>query len=402
MATQPKPIEHDVYVSYLEPDGTELARFVSAALTERRFHVVDERRLTGTLPDEERLKLIEQAPDFVLLLTPGCLDSAQGASARLLEEITHAFKTERNIVPVFAPGFDGQSLAQMQADLPSLLKREPVAFNPDNTTESIARIAHMLASDTTVAERRDLGRAKWLLSAVTVGLVAVFVITTVQLILRMRPRFVEPPPLPPLALLWTGFGQRLEAGRWVEFPVQENTEVLPGDQIRLAFRLNGDGHAYVLSRNLRNEITVLFPFLAIYPKSEVLASLVYDAPVETGWLTVDEADGLRALYIVGSYDPIDNLESMVEERYEDSTHAARLSLLETTIAGLLDGKHSTAGASVRTRRSRLIVQNLEAPLGPATASATLAGGERVTHELTRQPGLVSVIAEIPVRFTVTR
>ena len=392
------PIEHDVYISFPEPSGSDLAQLVSAGLTRRGFRVVNAGRAPGPDTDEERLTLIEQTPDFVLLLTPGCLDGSVGTGDRLRAEIARALETERNIVPVFMPGFVRRSASVLPPDLAALPRHEGVPFDPGAPDESIARIAHMLASDTTVDERRTMRQAKGVSWAVGLALLAIAVISIAEAIPRMLARPVEPPPLAALTLYWSGFAQRLDGDRWVEFPVQDGCEMAGGDRVRLVFSLSGDGFAYVLSRDLRGEVSVLFPAMAINAKAGVGAGELHEAPIDTGWLTLDDQAGLHALYIVASYDPIENLESLVEERDEEPGQRARLTLLDTTIAGLLDGRHGAVGLGVRTRRGRLIVRNLESGPGLRTASATLTSGVRVTHELAPQQGLVSALAEIRVKY----
>ena len=396
------PIGHDVYLCYQEPAGSELAQVLSAGLTRRGFRVVNSGRTGGPESDAGRLALIEETPDFVVLLTPGCLDEGVDSRNRLRAEVAHALEADTNIVPVFVPGFARWPSTALPPDLAALVGHEGVPFDAGAPGESIARIAHMLSSDTTIDERRTMREAKWITWTVGLALLAIVVISIAEAIPRMLARPVEPPPLAPLALYWSGFGQRLVDGRWVEFAVQDAAEVAGGDQVRLAFSLNNDGYAYVLSRDLSGDVSVLFPALAVNAQAGVRAGEVHAAPVDTGWLAVNAQTGLHTLYIVASYDPIENLESMVEEREDSSTPTARLTMLDATIAGLLDGRHVSAGLGVRTRRGRLIVRNLAVDPPVRTASATMASGLHVTHELTPQPGLVSALAEIPVRFMTAR
>ena len=397
-----EPIEHDVFICFSEPAGRDLAAFVSAGLVKRRFRVIDGAGKAGAAPPASRLDLIEEAPDFVVLLTPGCLDVGATSGDRLRAEISHALKTERNVVPVFAPGFVRHPTTPFPPDVAPLMKLEGVPFSPGSPAESVARIAHMLASDTTVDERHTMREAKVITWTISSALVGIMVFAIVQALPRMLARSIEPPPIAPIQLHWCGFGQRFEDGRWVERPVQDGTEVAPGDQVRVAFTLNGDGYAYVLSRDLRGDVAVLFPALTINAQAGVRAGEMQTAPVDTGWLTIDGQTGLQALYIVASYDPIENLESMVEEREDSATASARVSMLETTIMGLVDGKHVSPLRGVRTRRLALIDRTLAGPPTVRTATVTLASGDRVTRELTAQQGLVSALAEIRVQFVGTR
>jgi hypothetical protein len=168
----------------------------------------------------------------------------------------------------------------------------------------------------------------------------------------------------------------------------------------MVFSASADGFAYVLGRTVAGEVEVLFPSTSrAAADSHVRAGHVYQAPADGSWFSLDGQRGIEALYIVVSYDPIDNLEALVEERDAESTAQAGRALLETTIDGLLDGRHASTGARVRTRRGRPIVEsNIEVPPARLTASTTLAGGARVTHALIEQPGLLSAMSEIHVRY----
>jgi len=72
--------------------------------------------------------------------------------------------------------------------------------------------------------------------------------------------------------------------------------------------------------------------------------------------------------------------------------------VESTIAGLLDGRHVQARSTIRTRRGNAVVQNLEVPPSPRTAQTALTGGLLVIHPLAIQPGLMSAVVEIGVRY----
>ena len=393
-----EPVEYDVYVSYRSPSGSDLAKLVSAGLARRGFRVFFDRWVPGSAPAEGLLKIIEETPDFVLLLTPNSLDQCADEADRMRIEIAHALRTHRNIVPVFAPGYVQPPPSALPPDVASFNTRQAVSYTPRTKDESIARIAHRLSSDATVDERHVMREATWIGSIAGLVLLAVIAATVARVVPRMLARRIDTRPLPPLVLYWSGFGQRLDNGQWVEFAVQDGGRMVSGDQFRLVFSPSGDGFAYVLSKDLRGEISVLFPTRALAAESRVRAGELYQAPVGGGWVTVDRQAGVDTLYVVASYDPIENLESLVEEHLEESSPQARQALLESTIAGLLDGRHAGVGMRVRTRHGRPIVGSPEARPSQPTASTVLAGGVRVTHGLTAQPGLLSAVSEIRIQY----
>jgi hypothetical protein len=397
-----EPVEYDVYICCREPSGTDLAKLVSVGLTRRGFRVFFENRVPGSSRDERRLKIIEETPDFVLLLTPGALDPCADEQDPMRLEIAHALRTESNVVPVSVPGHVRSRAGALPPDLSLLARHQGMAYDPGRSHESIARLAHMLSSDAAVDERRLMRQAKRVFVTVGLAILALIGIEIARALPTMLVRPIDTRPLPPLALYWSGFGQRLDKGRWVEFTLQDGSPMFSGDQFRLVFSPSADGFAYVVSRDLRGEISVLFPALAVEADSRVRAGELYEAPVDTGWFTVDEQAGLHTIYVLASYEPIENLEELIGEPDGAMNTQARRSLVESTIAGLLDGRHAPVGRGVRARSGRPILQGLEVSPGPPASSATLASGEVVQHGLTAQPGLLSAVVELRVRYKPTR
>ncbi len=390
-----EPLEHDVYISYRQQSGAALAGLVAAGLKRRGFRVRMAGR-DGGASSAGNLAAIEAAPDFVVILTPGALDPAADDETR--PEVLHALTHERNVVPVLAAGFRRPRARDIEAELKTLPWREAIIYDPLAVHESVARIAHMLASDTSLDDRRLDRQARRIFVTLGVALLAIAAIEVARALPKLLARPFEPPPLPPLSLSWSGFGQRLENGRWVEFPLEDGTQMVTGDQIKLAFSASADAYAYVMAKDRRGEIAILFPARAIAARSQVKGGELHEAPFDGSWLTVADPAGVQALYIIASYDPLENLEAMVEERDEEATVQGRQALLDSTIAGLLDGRHNQAAGAIRTRRGRAIVQNLEIAPGPRTAQAALAGGVLVTHPLAAQSGLLSAVAEIRIRY----
>jgi hypothetical protein len=299
---------------------------------------------------------------------------------------------------VYAPGFPPHSEGDIPREIAAFEKRQPVKFLARAREESIARIAHRLSSDATVDERHMLRQAKWVGSFVTLVLVALVAVAVIGVASKMFARRIDVRPLPPLVLHWSVFGQRVENGAWTEYAVKDGPQAR-GAQVRVAFSPSVDGYAYVVSRDARGEVDVLFPPRSIKAESRVKAGQVYQAPADGSWLAVDEASALDTVYMIASYDPIENIESLVDERDEEAT-AGRGAFLDSTISGLLDGKHGGVAGRVRTRSGRPIADNIARGAGAPSASLTLSGGRRVTHPLVPQEGLVSALVELRFRSAV--
>jgi len=387
-----EPLDYDVYLSYREESGGDLARLVATGLAGRGFRVFDGGRRTDVgAGREDILKTIEDIPDFVLLLTPGCLDACADQRDPMRADIVQALQTQRNLVPVAVHEYEHP--ATLPRDLARLRARPTVAYNRSRSNESVARIAHRLSSDATVDERHMMHGAKRMF--VGAGLILLVVLATIAIrtLPGMIARYRASRPLAPMVLYWSAFGQRPVAGGWVEFPVRDRSPMLAGDQFRLAFSPSADGYAYAVVKDLRGNISMLFPPRALKGGSRVRAGQLYSAPADGSWWTPDEGVGVDRLYVFVSYDSIENLESLTDEREESS--AERQALLDSTIDGLLDGSHGLTPLRVRTRAGRRVLGSLDVRPTTLTASVTL-GGARVTHPLVSERGLLSAMIEMRV------
>jgi len=393
-------VEPDVVVCCREPAGLELAGTVVESLTRRGFRVFFEPHGPGAQPDTRRLQAIDDAPDFVLVLAPGDLDAPADRDDPVRREVAHALRAERHVVVMRAPGAVDPHKTALPPDLAGLSTCQVVAYDPARSRESLSILAHGLSCDVTVDDRRLMRRSRWLFTIAATVLVVGFSLQAVPTFLKWWARPKPPAPLAPLALYWSGFGQRMEAGRWVEFPLEDGGAVSAGDQLRFVFSPSADGFAYVVSRNVRGDVSVLFPNETVPGASRVRAGEVYGVPIGTGWLTVDPGGGLAAVYLVASYDPLQNLEELVEEPEGAMSVGARRELVELTVTGLLDGRrYQLMDSQLRTRSGQTIDKHLTPRPGALKASVRLASGQVVDHPMATQPGLVSAAVELRVAFT---
>lgn len=371
-------------------------RAVAAFLSRQGFKVFFEARDAASR--DTRLRIVEDTPDLVLVLTPGDLEACAKPGDVLREEIAHALAAERNIVPLQI-GFDARlSPSSLPAELAALSRLQPVVHGAgEREASSMAILAHRLSSETGVDDRRvDRRFKRWFIAALSV-LVVGFALQTVPLLIKAWTRPKPKPPLAPFALYWAGAGQRLEAGRWAAFTPASGSGVLAGDQIRFVFSPSADGFAYVVARDARGGVSVLFPDDRLAGASRVRAGQTYEAPAGAGWLTVDRAAGADAVYLVAGYDPHQNLEELLERPEMELTPADRRDLLSSTIAALLDGRHAPSDRA-RTRTSQTIDRQLTPGPGPATWRVTLADGTPGERRMEMVSGLVSASVEIRLRF----
>lgn len=393
----PEPAEYDVFICCANESGAEMASTISAYLTRAGFRVFLEDRPQSGGSLDGRLELIDEIPDFVFLSTPVSLAALSDSSHPVHREVARALATGRNIVRVARADAPGAAV-DVPPDLAALGGQQALTYDPDRLAESLAILRHSLSSDTTASDRRLMrGAKRWFLFAALFALVGV----SLQIVPPLIKAWTRPRPLPPVApltLYWASFGQRQSNGSWAEFPLAQGTRVSGGDQIRVAFSPSADGFAYVIARDSQGRVSVLFPAETVKGASRVRAGRVYGAPIESAWMTIDEQTGLEAICVFASYDPLQNLEELVEEQETPTSIGARRQLVDQTIAGLLDGRHYQLGRRLWIRTMQFVDQELEPAAGPRTFSTELGSGEVATHASTVQHGLVSALGEVAVAF----
>jgi hypothetical protein len=386
--------DSDVFICY-GPPGEVLARTIAEGLRARGFRVSAANPATRHPADPARLASIDRMPDFVVLLPPASLESLAADDDAVRGEVAHAVRSRRNIVQVRLTGEVSETAERALGDVFALRGSQAVVYDQSRAAESIATIAHRLSSDGTVDERRVMRRSKVLFWVAGLILLAGIALQEVPRLLEewSRPRLLA--PVPPFSVSWIGIGQRFEAGRWVDYPLGSQTPVSIGDQLRLMFAPSADGHAYVVFRATSGAVAVLFPTDSVRGASRVAAGKLYFAPVGTGWLKVDDQSADGTLYLIAGYDPLHNIEELIEQPEATSSPAARRQLLDNTVGGLLDGRHgATERRPVWTGTLHPIDRSLKWPAGPEAAAVTLADGRVVKGRLAQQPGLISTSVEI--------
>ena len=388
------PVEHDVYLCCRDAEDRDMVSAVADGLTRLGFRVVVAGRGPGAANGPGRLAAIERAPDFVLLSSPAPAGPPGIGPDPRAADLAHAFKTRRNIIVLADPAHADPLAAAEPPGRPKLAAWQRIAYDPARTRESIALVGHRLLTSSDVDDRRLMRRAKR--AFVALGLVLAIAVASraVPLAVRWWNRPSAPPPLARFTLYWTAAGQRMHDGRWTEFPVTDGVAVGGGDRLRLVFSTGSDGYAYVVIRDAQGGVSVLYPGATVRGASRVKAGSLYQVPGDGGWFTVDAQAGLAAIYVFAGHEPLENLEELAEETESGATPAARLELLTSTLAGLLDGRHAMAQRPIRTRGGREIVDGLSPAPPPAAWPAVSTGGPATTGQPATQTGLLSTVVEI--------
>ena len=388
------PVEHDVYLCCRDGEDRGMVSAVADGLSRLGFRVVVAGRDPGAANGPGRLAAIEKAPDFVLLSSPASAAPPGGGTDPRAADLAHAFKTRRNIIVLADPAHADPLAAAEPPGRPKLAAWQRVAYDPARSRESIALVGHRLLTSSDVDDRRLMRRVKR--AFVALGLVLAIAVASraVPLAVRWWNRPAAPPPLARFTLYWTAVGQRMQDGQWTALPITDGSAVAGGDRLRLVFSTGSDGYAYVVIRDAQGGVSVLYPGATVRGASRVRAGSVYQVPEDGLWFPVDPQSGLAAIYVFAGHEPLENLEELLEEPESGATPAARLELLTSTLAGLLDGRHAMAQRPFRTRAGREIVDTLIPAPAPALFSSTLSGGSVVTSRPAVQTGLLSTVAEI--------
>ena len=390
------PVEHDVYLCCRDGEDRGMVSAVADGLSRLGFRVVVAGRDPGAANGPGRRAAIEKAPDFVLLSSPASAAPPGGGTDPRAADLAHAFKTRRNIIVLADPAHADPLAAAEPPGRPKLAAWQRVAYDPARSRESIALVGHRLLTSSDVDDRRLMRRVKRAFVALGVVLAIAVASRAVPLAVRWWNRPTAPQPLPRFTLYWSAVGQRMQDGQWTAFPITDGSAVAGGDRLRLVFSTGSDGYAYVVIRDAQGGVSVLYPGATVRGASRVRAGSVYQVPEDGLWFTVDPQSGLAAIYVFAGHEPLENLEELLEEPESGVKPAARLELLTSTLAGLLDGRHAMAQRPIRTRGGREIVDGLAPAPPPVAWPAVSTGGSAGTGQPATQIGLLSAVVEIRV------
>ena len=125
-----EPAIKAAFISYRRELGSQYARIVQAKMADRGsscFLDVDD--LGPVQFDARLLKEIEQAPNFILILTPGSLDRCSNDDDWLRKEIVHAIKHQKNILPLLVDGFRFPDYDSLPEDMQRIVLHNGVDYS---------------------------------------------------------------------------------------------------------------------------------------------------------------------------------------------------------------------------------------------------------------------------------
>lgn len=152
--------------------GEHLARLVRDSLRQCNFDVFDGAEIKSSASSLTNLKRIELATDIIVIFSSGCFDGCRSEDDRVRQEIRHAIRKGKNIVPVLNRNFTPPN--DLPADIAEVLHYHGITPVSHLWEESINRlIADSLKSKSRALASRsrlELSRARPL--AMFAGVVA--------------------------------------------------------------------------------------------------------------------------------------------------------------------------------------------------------------------------------------
>jgi len=117
---------YDVFISYRRKGGRHLALLVHNALEDRGFSVFMDHKLPSGKFDVNLLRRIEKATHMIVILSAGALDDSQNENNWMRWEIRHAFKLDKNVVPVMDVDVKMPEFATLPQDIAKLSQQNGI------------------------------------------------------------------------------------------------------------------------------------------------------------------------------------------------------------------------------------------------------------------------------------
>jgi len=149
----------DAFISYRRDTGSDLASLLKAQLA-NRYHkrlFLDVNELQVGRFDEVLLRRIEEAPNFILVLSRASLDRCASKSDWLKREIMHALETGRNVIPVFAETFAFPSeevWALLPGEMRVLSSLNGVTYSHVHQDAAVRKIASYMKTEAELPQAR--------------------------------------------------------------------------------------------------------------------------------------------------------------------------------------------------------------------------------------------------------
>jgi hypothetical protein len=150
MHTSSQQTRYDIFISYRRDGGFESANLIALKLTNDGYRVFfDLESLRSGKFNEKLHAVIEECSDFVLILPKDGLNRCHNEDDWVRQEIVHAMKSGKNIIPVLLRDFQWPDSAQLPKELQGLNNYNAIAAGSiEHFEASFARLRKFLVSKT--------------------------------------------------------------------------------------------------------------------------------------------------------------------------------------------------------------------------------------------------------------
>lgn len=133
---------YDIFISYRREGGFDISQAIYQRLINDGYAAfLDLEQLKSGKFNTALLSVIGQCQDFLLILPPKALDRCQDENDWVRQEIEHALKTGKNIIPVMLRGFEWPAVETLPPSLRDLPMYHGISATDHNLfTENIERL----------------------------------------------------------------------------------------------------------------------------------------------------------------------------------------------------------------------------------------------------------------------
>lgn len=137
--------KYHIFICYKRDASESLARLIYTVLQSKGLNVfLDVDDLRSGCFNQALLNTIAETPNVIVILSPNCFDFYSGSEDFFQKEIIQAVKTNRNIIPIFMPGFEFRKLDKLPKEIRALRMRHGVSYSHEFFNAMINRIVTYL------------------------------------------------------------------------------------------------------------------------------------------------------------------------------------------------------------------------------------------------------------------
>ena len=126
-------VDDGIFISYRREGGAEVARICKEFLEGQGFRVfLDVDGLKNGQFDNQLLEQLDKHGHLLLVCSPGCLDRCSENNDWIRQEVAHAIKLKRNIVPLLLSQFDWPKSETLPEEMRELNRHNAFSYNHEH------------------------------------------------------------------------------------------------------------------------------------------------------------------------------------------------------------------------------------------------------------------------------